>query len=164
MYDRSTDSVKRALIRAQEHARSLAHGSIGTEHFLLGLASIQPCPATQVLTALEIPPETLLERLLGLLEPGTQTSVDYLPFTPAAGKALQLSLRGALALGSYRFGTEHLLLGIKREGSGPAGRVLAELGVELDDLEREVAALSEPRHPVATPDPPHADPTEPGPE
>ncbi|WP_051451948.1 Clp protease N-terminal domain-containing protein [Actinospica robiniae] len=141
MYDRFTSHAKRAIVDAQEHARALGHGHIGSEHLLLGLLPVHPCAATQVLSALAIPPETLRSRLLEMLEKGAQAPSGHMPFTPAAKKALELSLRGAIAMHVDYVGTEHLLLGVAREGSGAAGRALAELGVEPDALERQVAAL-----------------------
>ena len=123
MYDRFTSGAKHAIIDAQEQGRTLGHGYIGTEHLLLGFLPIQPCPATLVLTALEIPPESLRERLLALLGTGPPPA-GHMPFTPAAKKALELSLRGAVALRSDYVGTENLLLEIAHEGSGVAGRGL----------------------------------------
>lgn len=163
MYDRFTDSAKRAIIDAQERARTLRHGYIGSEHLLLGLLDGHPCPATHVLTALGISPEELRERLLAELEPGPQTEMGHMPFTPAAKKALELALRCAVALSIDYVGTEHLLLGIAREGSGPAGRVLAELGIEPEAVEPEVAALSEQVYWAASPGPLRGFLTDPGP-
>jgi ATP-dependent Clp protease ATP-binding subunit ClpC len=164
MYDRFTDSAKRAIIDAQEQARTLRHGYIGSEHLLLGLLAEHPCPATHVLTALGISPEELRERLLTELEPGPQTEVGHMPFTPAAKKTLELALRCAVARSIDYVGTEHLLLGITREGSGPAGRVLADLGIEPEAVEPEVAALSEQPYWAASPGPLRGFLIDPGPE
>lgn len=153
MYDRFTDSAKRAIIHAQEHARTLGHGYIGTEHLLLGLLTEHPCPATHVLAVLGNSPEEVRERLLAELEQGLQTDIGHMPFTPAAKKTLEFALRCAVDLAIDYVGTEHLLLGIAREGSGPAGRVLAELGVEPEAIEPEVAALSEETYWPASPGP-----------
>jgi ATP-dependent Clp protease ATP-binding subunit ClpC len=153
MFERFTSNAKHAIIDAQEEARTLGHGYIGTEHLLLALLPARPCAAVNVLKALEIPSETLRERLLELIEPGPHAPSGHMPFTPAAKKALELSLRGAVALLLDYVGTEHLLLGIAREGSGAAGLALADLGATTAAIEREVAALSETRYRLASPGP-----------
>jgi len=153
MFDRFTSRAQRAIIDSQEQARTLGHGYIGTEHLLLALLPARPCVAVNILQALEIPSETLRERLLETLETGPHTPTGHMPFTPAAKKALELSLRGAVALLLDYVGTEHLLLGIACEGSGAAGRALAEVGATTVAIERDVAALSETRYRLASPGP-----------
>jgi len=163
MYDRFTGSARHAIIDAQEQARTLGHGYIGPEHLLLALLPVQPCAATYVLNALEVPSETLRERLLEMIEEGPRAPSGHMPFTPAAKKALELSLRGAVALLLDYVGTEHLLLGIACEGSGAAGRALAEVGATTVAIERGVAAFSETRYQLASPGPLHGFLTDPDP-
>lgn len=153
MYDRFTSSAKHAIIDAQEQARTLGHSYIGTEHLLLALLPTRPCAAVNVLKALNISSEALRERLLEMLESGPHAPTGHMPFTAAAKKALELSLRGAVALLLDYVGTEHLLLGIACEGSGTAGLALANVGATTAAIEREVAALSETSYRLAAPGP-----------
>ncbi len=142
MLERVTYGVRDVLIDAQAQARALGHPYIGTEHMLLGLVSLQRHPARLILESMRIDPGRLRELVLSLLNPAPRSEAAYLPFTPAAEKALTLALAASLELGATQMGTEHLLLGVVREGGSAIGRVVAELDVDPDALVREVAALN----------------------
>jgi ATP-dependent Clp protease ATP-binding subunit ClpC len=130
-------------VLSQDEARALAHDYIGTEHLLLGLIREEEGIAARTLVALGVTLEDArfqVERLVGR---GNLPGTGQIPFTPAAKTVLELSLREALALGHNHVGTEHLLLGLQREGKGVAIEVLAELGVSEEGARGAVlAALS----------------------
>jgi ATP-dependent Clp protease ATP-binding subunit ClpC len=141
VFERFTDRARRVLVLAQEEARLLNHSFIGTEHILLGLIGEADGLAAQALTTLGITPEAVrrkVEETIGMA--GTAPSGSP-PFTPRAKKVLELSLREALQLGHSYIGTEHLLLGLIREGDGVAVTIIQDLGVELGQLRQEVVAL-----------------------
>ncbi len=126
---------------AQEEARSLGHNHIGTEHLLLGLLREEPGLAVQVLERLDVSPEAMRNEIERVVGGGSGTSADHIPFTPRAKKVLELSLREALQLGHNYIGTEHLLLGLIREGDGVAAQVLAKHGVDLERTRQEILHL-----------------------
>ena len=141
MFERFTDRARRVLVLAQEEARLLNHSFIGTEHILLGLIGEGDGLAAQALTTLGITPEAVrrkVEETIGMA--GTAPSGSP-PFTPRAKKVLELSLREALQLGHSHIGTEHILLGLVREGEGVAATVLVGLGADLGRVRREVVRL-----------------------
>src|SRR5579885_2668870 len=117
MFERFTDRARRVVVMAQEEARMLNHNYIGTEHILLGLIHEGEGVAQQV------------EEIIGQ---GQQAPSGHIPFTPRAKKVLELSLREALQLGHNYIGTEHILLGLIREGEGVAAQVLVKLGADLN--------------------------------
>ena len=133
MFERFTDRARRVLVLAQEEARLLNHGFIGTEHILLGLLREKDGVAAQALTTLEVSPEAVQEMVKEIVGSAVTAPVGSPPFTPRAKRVLELSLREALQLGHNYIGTEHMLLGIVREGEGVAAQVLSSL---VDDLGR----------------------------
>jgi hypothetical protein len=141
VFERFTDRARRVLVLAQEEARLLNHGFIGTEHILLGLIHEGEGVAARALRELDITLPAVrakVEETIGL--PGTAPSGSP-PFTPRAKKVLELALREALQLGHSYIGTEHLLLGVVREGEGVAAQALVSLGVDLDRVRQEVIQL-----------------------
>jgi len=141
MFERFTDRARRVLVYAQEEARLLNHSFIGTEHILLGLLHDGEGVAAQALSELEISLEDVrevVEETIGLS--GTAPTGSP-PFTPRAKKVLELSLREALQLGHNYIGTEHILLGIVREGEGVAAQALVSLGAHLARVRQTVIQL-----------------------
>ena len=150
MFERFTDRARRSLVLAQEEARTLGHNFIGTEHILLGLLAEGTGVAAVVLNALGFTLESARQRVSEEIPPMDEPVADKPPFTPRAKKCLELSLREALQLGHNYIGTEHMLLGIVREGEGVAAQVLVSGGYELPDVRRAVLAQlgqSDPRLP-----------------
>ncbi len=141
MFERFTDRARRVLVLAQEEARLLNHNFIGSEHILLGLIREGEGAAAQALESLGISLEAGRQRVAETTDaPGTPTSGSP-PFTPSAKKVLELSLREALALGHNYIGTEHMLLGVVREGEGVAAQVLVNLGADLSSVRQQVIQL-----------------------
>ena len=141
MFERFTDRARRVLVLAQEEARLLNHGFIGTEHILLGLIHEGEGVAAQALAALEISLDAVrdaVERTIGASGTVPEGSP---PFTPRAKKVLELSLREALQLGHNYIGTEHILLGLVREGEGVAAQVLVGLGADLARVRQTVVTF-----------------------
>jgi len=141
MFERFTDRARRAMVLAQEEARLLDHDRIGTEHLLLGLAHKDMGVAAKALESLGISLDAVRERVVAITGTGQQTPSGHIPFTQRAKKALELSLRESRELGHHYIGTEHILLGLAREGEGVAAQVLAGLGVDLDRLRSQVLSL-----------------------
>jgi ATP-dependent Clp protease ATP-binding subunit ClpC len=132
VFERFTDRARRVLVLAQEEARLLNHGFIGTEHILLGLIHEGDGIAAQALESLAISLEAVRDRVEEAVGPaGSTAPTGSPPFTPRAKKVLELSLREALQLGHNYIGTEHILLGLVREGEGVAAQVLVSLGADL---------------------------------
>jgi ATP-dependent Clp protease ATP-binding subunit ClpA len=141
LFERFTERARRVVVLAQEEARTLNHHHIGTEHILLGVIHEGEGVAAKALEALEIPLETArreVERMIGV---GHAASGSHIPFTPRAKKVLELSLREALQLGHNYIGTEHILLGLIREGEGVAAQVLQKLGADQDRVRVQILAL-----------------------
>jgi len=134
MFQRFTDRSRRVLVYAQEEARDLRHASIGTEHLLMGLILEDDGVAAQALGALGVTVDVVREKVVELAGPNHNPSSGSQPFTDRAKKVLEFSLREALQLGHSYIGTEHLLLGLVREGDGVAVQVLSDLGVEISQL------------------------------
>lgn len=137
MFERYTDRARRVVVLAQEHARLLNHSYIGTEHLVLGLLHEGEGVAAQALKASGLDLEKLRARVIEIAEPGEQPSHGHIPFTVSAKKALEFTLREALQLGSRFIGTEHLLLGLIRDG-GTGAEALAAAGVATDGLRLHV--------------------------
>jgi ATP-dependent Clp protease ATP-binding subunit ClpC len=144
VFERFSDRARRVVVLAQDEARDLGHDYIGTEHLLLGLLHDSSGTACQVLTRLQAPPDAVRAKVVELVEPGDKTLRGHVPFSRAAKKALELSLREALQLGHSYIGSGHLLLGLLREERGTAARVLAELGVLLDRARPLVGETGDP--------------------
>ena len=138
MFERFTDRARRVLVLAQEEARLLNHNFIGTEHILLGLIHEQEGVAARALTELGISLEAVRGQVEEIIGQGQRAPTGHIPFTPRAKKVLELSLREAINLKDDHIGTEHILLGILRESSGLAARVLSELGTDPAALRSEV--------------------------
>ena len=131
MFERFTDRARRVVVLAQVEARMLNHNYIGTEHLLLGLIREEKGMAGLVLTSLGISLQAVRDGVEEVIERGRDAPTGHIPFTPRAKKVLELSLREALQLGHDYIGTEHLLLGVIREGEGVAAQVLQKLGADL---------------------------------
>ena len=138
MFERFTDRARRVVVLAQEEARMLDHNYIGTEHLLLGLIHEGEGVAATALRALNVDLDTLRREVEALVGRGQQPRQGHIPFTPQAKKALELALRESVHLGHDYIGTEHLLLGLVREGDGPAAQVLEQRGIELSTVRQEV--------------------------
>ena len=130
LFERFTDRARRVLVLAQEEARDLNHAFIGTEHILLGLIREGEGVAAKALDALGVTFDVVREKVEEAIGPNANPSPGSPPFTPRAKKVLELSLREALQLGHSYIGTEHMLLGLVREGDGVAAQVLNELGAD----------------------------------
>jgi len=141
MFERFTDRARHVVVLAQDEARLLKHEYIGTEHLLLGLLREEDGLAIQVLQAAGAAPGDTRTRVLARMRAGQKTPSGHIPFTPQAKKALELSLRESMQLGDNYIGTEHLLLGLAREGHGVASQVLTAQNTGLMVLRREVSRL-----------------------
>ncbi|GAB4281570.1 MAG: ATP-dependent Clp protease ATP-binding subunit [Coriobacteriia bacterium] len=141
MFERFTEKARRVVVYAQEEARMLNQNYIGTEHLLLGLIREQDGVAAKALESLNISLEDVHERVEELIGQGTYVPTGHIPFTPRAKKVLELSLREALQLGHNYIGTEHILLGLIREGEGVAAQVLLSLGADLEKVRSAVIQL-----------------------
>ena len=141
MFERFTDRARRVVVLAQEEARMLNHNYIGTEHILLGLIHEGEGVAAKALEALGISLEAVRSQVEEIIGQGQQAPSGHIPFTPRAKKVLELSLREALQLGHNYIGTEHILLGLIREGEGVAAQVLVKLGADLSRVRNQVIQL-----------------------
>jgi len=148
MFERFTDRARRVVDLAQEEARRLDHNYIGTEHILLGLIREGggvihegEGVAAKALESLGISPQAVRARVEEIIGRGQQAPSGHIPFTPRAKKAMELSLRESLQLGHNYIGTEHILLGLIREGDGVAAQVLVKLGADLNRVRQQVVIL-----------------------
>jgi hypothetical protein len=141
MFERFTDRARRAVVLAQEEARMLNHGYIGTEHLLLGLVHEGEGVAAKALETMGISLEKVRHEVEALIGEGKEPPSGHIPFTPRAKKVLELSLKEANQLGHNYIGTEHILLGVIREGHGVAAQVLVKLGAELNRVRQQVIQL-----------------------
>ncbi len=158
MFERFTERARRVVVLAQEEARLLGHASIGTEHLLLGLASLGEGAAAEALRDLGVDGNSVRERVVGVVGRGGEPPSGHVPFTPRAKTALELSLREALTAGHDHIGTGHLLLGLLAGGDGVAIEVLNTLGHDPHAVrDAATAAIGPPSRPsrqqqVAPPD------------
>ena len=141
MFERFTDRARRVVILAQEEARLLNHNYIGTEHILLGLIHEHEGVAAKALESLDISLESVRGQVEEIIGQGAKPPDGHIPFTPRAKRVLELSLREALQLGHNYIGTEHVLLGLIREGEGVAAQVLVKLGADLARVREQVVHL-----------------------
>jgi ATP-dependent Clp protease ATP-binding subunit ClpC len=141
LFERFTDRARRVVVLAQEEARLLNHNYIGTEHILLGLIHEGEGVAAKALESLGISLEAVRSQVEELIGQGGSSPSGHIPFTPRAKKVLELSLREALQLGHNYIGTEHILLGLIREGEGVAAQVLVKLGADLSRVRQQVIQL-----------------------
>jgi hypothetical protein len=141
VFERFTDRARRVVVLAQEEARLLNHNYIGTEHILLGLIHEGDGVAARTLESLGISLEAVRAQVEEIIGRGGSAPSGHIPFTPRAKKVLELSLREALQLGHNYIGTEHILLGLIREGEGVAAQVLVKLGADLSGVRRRVIEI-----------------------
>jgi ATP-dependent Clp protease ATP-binding subunit ClpA len=141
MFERFTDRARRVVVLAQEESRMLGHNYIGTEHLLLGLIHEGEGVAAMALTSMGISLTAVRSQVEEIIGQGQAAPTGHIPFTPRAKKVLELSLREALQLGHNYIGTEHILLGLIREGEGVASQVLHHLGADLNGVRKQVMAL-----------------------
>jgi len=142
MFERFTERARRVVVHAQEEARDLNHTYIGTEHLLLGLLREPESAAARALRELGIGQDQVREQVVEIVGRGSEAPPGHIPFTPRAKKVLELSLREALQLSHNYIGTEHILLGLIREGRGVAAKVLATLGGDLSRVRDRVIELA----------------------
>jgi ATP-dependent Clp protease ATP-binding subunit ClpA len=138
MFERFTDRARRVVVLAQEEARRLDHNYIGTEHLLLGLVHDDEGVAAKALEDLGISLAAVRQQVRDIIGGGASAPTGHIPFTPRAKKVLELGLREALQLGHNYVGTEHILLGLVREGEGVAAQVLVRLGADLQVVRQAV--------------------------
>src|SRR5215510_11633269 len=141
MFERFTDRARRVVVLAQEEARMLNHNYIGTEYILLGLIHEGEGVAAKALESLGISLDAVRQQVEEIIGQGQQAPSGHIPFTPRAKKVLELSLRETLQLGHNYIGTEHILLGLIREGEGVAAQVLVKLGADLNRVRQQVIQL-----------------------
>jgi ATP-dependent Clp protease ATP-binding subunit ClpA len=141
MFERFTDRARRVVVLAQEEARFLNHGYIGTEHLLLGLIHEGEGVAALALESLGISLQAVRAQVQEIVGQGQGTPTGHIPFTPRAKKVLELSLRESQQLRHNYIGTEHILLGLVREGEGVAAQVLVKLGADLPRVRQQVIQL-----------------------
>ena len=141
LFERFTDRARRVVVLAQEEARLLNHNYIGTEHILLGLIHEGEGVAAKALESLGISLQAVRDQVEEIIGQGGSSPSGHIPFTPRAKKVLELSLREALQLGHNYIGTEHILLGLIREGEGVAAQVLTKLGADLSRVRQQVIQL-----------------------
>src|SRR5947207_11867589 len=141
MFERFTDRARRVVVLAQEEARMLNHTHIGTEHLLLGLIHEGEGVAAKALKSLGISLPAVRREVKEIIGRGDQPPPGHIPFTPQAKKVLELSLRESNQLGHSYIGTEHILLGLLREGEGVAAQVLVKMGTDLDRVRQKVIEL-----------------------
>jgi hypothetical protein len=141
MFERFTDRSRRVVVLAQEEARRLDHNYIGTEHILLGLIREGEGVAGRALESLGISLDAVRQHVQEIIGRGQEAPSGHIPFTPRAKKVLELSLRESKQLGHTYIGTEHILLGLVREGDGVAAQVLVRLGADLNRVRQQVTQL-----------------------
>jgi ATP-dependent Clp protease ATP-binding subunit ClpC len=141
LFQRFSDSARRVVVLAQEEARKLNHNYIGTEHLLLGLIQEGEGVAAKALESVQVNIDAVRGQVVEIIGRGSSPPSGHIPFTPRAKKVLELSLREALQLGHNYIGTEHILLGIIREGEGVAAKVLVKLGIDLERLRNQVLRM-----------------------
>lgn len=141
MFERFTDGARQVIVLAQEEARMLYHNYIGTEHLLLALIHEGEGVAAKALESMDIALEAALQQVEDIIGRGQAPPTGHIPFTPRAKNVLELSLREALRLGHSHIGTEHLLLGLVREGEGVGARILQDLGADMNRVGQAVIEL-----------------------
>ncbi|HEX9415489.1 MAG TPA: Clp protease N-terminal domain-containing protein [Gaiellaceae bacterium] len=141
MFERFTERARQVVVLAQDEARALGHNYIGTEHLLLGLIREQKGIAARVLDSIGLTIDDGRADVLRIVGKGDEVTSGNIPFTPRAKKVLELSLREGLSLGHNYIGTEHILLGLAREGEGVASHILLDHGAGSEDVQNEVLRL-----------------------
>jgi ATP-dependent Clp protease ATP-binding subunit ClpC len=138
VFERFTERARQVVVLAQDEARDLKHNYIGTEHLLLGLLREEEGVAARVLESLDVTVEEVRTQVLRIVGPGDEVATGQIPFTPRAKKVLELALREALSLNHSYIGTEHILLGVARENSGVAARILLGFDVDAEKIRAEI--------------------------
>jgi ATP-dependent Clp protease ATP-binding subunit ClpC len=138
MFKRYTEKVRKVIMMAQEEAVNLNHNYIGTEHILVGLVKENEGIAGKVLREIGVEPEKIIEEIEKIVGKGEYQEVSEITFTPRAKKVLELASQEASQLGQNYIGTEHILLGLIKEGSGVATRILTDMGIDLDNVYSQV--------------------------
>ena len=141
MFERFTERARKVVVKAQDEARFLKQNYIGTEHILLGLIDEKEGIAAKVFQELDMDFNNIRAAIKDVVTEGSSESYEHIPFTPRAKKVLELSLREALQMGHNYIGTEHILLGLLREGEGVAARVLNSLGITLSNVKEKVKEI-----------------------
>ena len=141
MFERFTDRARRVVVLAQDEARGLKHNYIGTEHLLLGLISEGEGVAAKALETMGVKGEAVRASVIEIIGEGEKPVEGHIPFTPRAKRVFELSLREALQLGHNYIGTEHLLLGLLKEGEGVAAQVLTKQGADLAQVRQTVIQM-----------------------
>jgi ATP-dependent Clp protease ATP-binding subunit ClpC len=141
MFQRFTDRARRVVVEAQEEARTFDHSYVGTEHILLGLIREGKGVGAKALESLGISLDIVRQQVQEIIGQGQHAPSGHIPFTPAAKKVLELALSESEALGHHYVGTEHILLGLIREGDGVAAQVLVRLGADLNRVRQQVIQL-----------------------
>ncbi len=141
MFERFTDRARRVVVLAQEEARMRNHSYIGTEHILLALIDEGDGTGVKALESLGISLDAVRQQVEEIIGQGQHAPSGHIPFTPRAKKVLELSLRESVQLGHDYIGTEHILLGLLREGDGVTAQVLVKLGADLDRVRQQVIQL-----------------------
>jgi len=141
VFERFTERARQVVVIAQSEARALKHNYIGTEHLLLGLLREEEGIAARVLMSFDVTVEEVRAQVARIIGQGDEVVGGRIPFTPRSKKILELSLREALAVGHNYIGTEHILLGLMREGEGVAVRILLDFGASPAAVRDEVLRL-----------------------
>ena len=141
MFERFTERARQVIVLAQAEARALEHNYIGTEHLLLGLLREEEGIAARVLMSFDVTVDEVRAQVARIIGQGDEVVGGHIPFTPRSKKILELSLREALAVGHNYIGTEHILLGLMREGEGVAVRILLDFGASPAAVRDEVLRL-----------------------
>ena len=141
MFERFTDRARRVVVLAQDEARGLKHNYIGTEHLLLGLITEGEGVAAKALETMGIKGDAVRKSVIEIIGEGEKPVEGHIPFTPRAKRVFELSLREALPLGHNYIGTEHLLLGLLKEGEGVAAQVLTKQGADLAQVRQTVIQM-----------------------
>ena len=141
MFERFTERARQVVVIAQSEARALKHNYIGTEHLLLGLLREEQGIAARVLMSFDVTVDEVRAQVARIIGQGDEVVGGHIPFTPRSKKILELSLREALDVGHNYIGTEHILLGLMREGEGVAVRILLDFGASPAAVRDEVLRL-----------------------
>jgi ATP-dependent Clp protease ATP-binding subunit ClpA len=141
VFERFTERARQVVVLAQDEARVLRHNYIGTEHLLLGLLREEEGLAARVLESLDVSLEEVRFQVARIIGLGDEVTTGQIPFTPRGKKVLELGLREALSLGHNYIGTEHILLGLVREGEGVGIRILLDLDADEDKIRNEIVRM-----------------------
>jgi len=141
MFEKFTEPARQVVVLASDEARRLTHNYIGTEHILLGLLREEDGLAARVLEQLDITVEEVRAQVARIVGQGDELATGQIPFTPRAKKVLELALREALALGHNYIGTEHILLGLVRENTGVAARILLDFDADAEKIRNEIIRM-----------------------